>query len=430
MKILNSFTLLLLLLSAVLFAGASALGKDSRSVIFEIGEARRVSLGGIRQTISVTKLGAPISVSSFSFAFAWDSQPLTYFGCSLGSALSSKDWELNISDDSAQIAQSPDSPARIIRVAAEYRGSDSAGVAAPDGEWLRLDFASTGDWCYDGAFAPIVFAFISCTDNTISSANKDTLFTVLQADSSSSWVSTKRDCLGGATIAPKGVAFSPDKHCRCDKTSERECEKMIVLKNGGIEFLFHGWSSEAGRGDLNLNGVAHESDDLHVLERLLLGDVDVLHSNIQYRVAQLAAADVNADRDTATVADLQYLVRVLAGDAKPYPKLSRNSAMAEARLSRRSNDLEIKSDNEIGSVCLIYKGRIAEASFQNLSPLDMQVFASDTLTTVLLSCTFDSADLQRKLPRGVNQLLRTVEKVKLVRAESSDYDGNLLITRY
>lgn len=185
-----------------------------------------------------------------------------------------------------------------------------------------------------------------------------------------------------------------------------------------------------GYGDMNLNGISFETADHQLLGRVLLGDVGAWDANPAYRQAQLETSDVNMDQIPATIADLQYLARNITGDAKEFPGLNTKSKLAKAKLSRKKDVIAVASENEVGSVCLAFKGQIADDRFINLSPLDMEVFSSDSLTTVLLYCRSSASEMTRKLARGKNQLLRVDKKAKLLRAETSDYDGNLLQTSY
>ena len=66
----------------------------------------------------------------------------------------------------------------------------------------------------------------------------------------------------------------------------------------------------------------------------------------------MAASDVNADGLSLSVADLAYLVRIIIGDALPYP----NIPPVQAELIQRNDTLNI--NKEIGTALVIIEGEV------------------------------------------------------------------------
>jgi hypothetical protein len=75
-------------------------------------------------------------------------------------------------------------------------------------------------------------------------------------------------------------------------------------------------------GDLNLNGIAYEIADAVLYIEYFLHGLSVLDSNPVFQAMQIEASDANADVETLTFRDLTYLLRVVVGDALPFPKPS------------------------------------------------------------------------------------------------------------
>jgi hypothetical protein len=102
-------------------------------------------------------------------------------------------------------------------------------------------------------------------------------------------------------------------------------------------------------GDLNLNRVSYEIGDAVTLSNYLVNGESALSSEPSLRQVQLNASDVNDDGVVATVADLRYLLRVVAGDAIPLSgaKLSPYSSRAQAQYSIENGQLVVSSESEV-----------------------------------------------------------------------------------
>jgi len=68
----------------------------------------------------------------------------------------------------------------------------------------------------------------------------------------------------------------------------------------------------------------------------------------------MAATDVNADGMTLSVADLVYLIRVIVGDAMPYPK--EITEVAASYTHSRTGLISVSDDVEIGAVYATVRG--------------------------------------------------------------------------
>ncbi|HQL23930.1 MAG TPA: T9SS type A sorting domain-containing protein, partial [candidate division Zixibacteria bacterium] len=99
---------------------------------------------------------------------------------------------------------------------------------------------------------------------------------------------------------------------------------------------------------------------------------------------QIAATDVNADGLALSVADLVYLIRVVVGDALPYPKLDPNKS-AEVQLALIDGVLEIqRTDYEIGAIALILEGEAVPELHPEAKGMELRYSFDGTDTRVLV----------------------------------------------
>ncbi|HWR84308.1 MAG TPA: T9SS type A sorting domain-containing protein [Candidatus Deferrimicrobium sp.] len=178
---------------------------------------------------------------------------------------------------------------------------------------FTLDFMVTDNRLFECQFAPIRFFWTTCNDNTISSVTGDTLFV---ADHVYSFEG------GEITDSTSGFPTYSGVQSGCVVDPDGQGPKVPPLRfinfiNGGVDIVCA--DSIDARGDINLNGVSNEIADAVLFTNYFIYGLGVFTVNPQ---GQIAATDVNADGLALTVGDLVYLVRIITGDAIPYPKLS------------------------------------------------------------------------------------------------------------
>jgi hypothetical protein len=133
-----------------------------------------------------------------------------------------------------------------------------------------------------------------------------------------------------------------------------------VSFNNGCVFIACADAIDA-RGDLNLNYVANEIADAVLYSNYFVYGLGVLNINTE---GQIAASDVNADGLSLSVADLVYLIRVIVGDALPYPKATPATVNVTT-----GNGLAVNA--EIGAALVVLEG---DATFN--VPVDMEVMSA------------------------------------------------------
>jgi len=154
-----------------------------------------------------------------------------------------------------------------------------------DGEIIALSFLVTSDRNFIGSCLLVGFCTLNCGDNALSSRSGDTTFLPIGSDIS---------CIDQGKTFPRDI---------------------IELCNGRVCVQ----EPPDDRGDLNLNAIANEIGDAVLYSRYFIYGIDVFHSDANLRAVQLLASDVNDDGVVLTVADLVYLIRIITGDAQPFP---------------------------------------------------------------------------------------------------------------
>jgi hypothetical protein len=121
-----------------------------------------------------------------------------------------------------------------------------------------------------------------------------------------------------------------------------------VSFNNGCVFIACADAIDA-RGDINLNNVANEIADAVLYSNYFIYSIGVFTINTE---GQIAASDVNADGLALSVADLVYLIRIIVGDALPYPKLAPVNAKVV------DNHGVVSVDAEMGAALVVIEGNV------------------------------------------------------------------------
>lgn len=174
-----------------------------------------------------------------------------------------------------------------------------------------------------GLCAHVGFCSFNCEDNSILSRTGDSLFVPLPDD--------------------QNISFGPGYTCAGYHVPGREVCPAINFCGSAICILGP-WDD---RGDINLNGIPNEIGDVILFGRYFLEGLSALESNANLRSVQTLESDVNNDGIALSVADLVYLVRIVTGDAPPFPPLG-----SGPKLSPWANSVTVNSDLNNGSLSI------------------------------------------------------------------------------
>ena len=264
----------------------------------------------------------------------------------------------------------PSGVLRVVGIGETNDGPVSPDFACLDGiakpyALFNLDFLVTNDRTFECQFVPISFYWMDCGDNSLAYdpvAPPDNEAIQGVSRYVFTWNGTKiGDALpvspdyglGMATGFPTytGIQYDP-----CMIPDPLYPLKPLPVPwvdfiNGGIEIYCADEIDD--RGDINMNGVSNEIADAVLFSNYFIHGLSVFTIGTLAPAGQVAATDVNADGLTLSVADLVYLIRIIVGDALPYPKLGTVAA------SYTLHNGVMSVDSKMGAAHVVVEGNVA-----------------------------------------------------------------------
>jgi hypothetical protein len=244
----------------------------------------------------------------------------------------------------------PSGVVRIVAIADYNNGQNHPSCfIGPVNELAVLDFLVTDDRTMECMYVPISFVWYDCGDNGFSSVSGDTLF-----------ISRHVYNYGNANPVEADVAFPSlyGANSTCDVALEDgkpDPIRLVDFQNGGIDIVCA--DSIDARGDINLNEIANEIADAVLFSNYFIYGISVFDVN---PAGQTAATDVNADGIALSVADLVYLIRVIVGDALPYPKEVTNEVLSKnaSYIHTKTGVMSVTEGSEMSAAYLIVEGNV------------------------------------------------------------------------
>jgi hypothetical protein len=305
----------------------------------------------------------------------------------------------------------PSGFARLISIADYNNGPNHPACYGEGltGTLAELKFLVTDDRTYQCQFVPVSFYWFDCGDNAFSSITGDTLFLshhvygydlvgeITGTPGYGGWQGTGYDCMEGDKVHP---------------------DTVINFFNGGVDIACA--DSIDKRGDINLNGIENEIADAVLFTNYFLYGIVVFDIAVD---GQIAATDVNNDGIPVSVGDLVYLIRIITGDALPFPKLAPFASNTDVDVV--NGQVSTNSSENIGALYMTFA---ADGDYQVISHTDMEVLHNqrDGLVHVLVYSGLDNST--NSLLAGENDVV-TVIGGELVDIQISDYQGNLMNAR-
>jgi hypothetical protein len=354
----------------------------------------------------------------FDFLVAYDASALTFMGATLGAQLDGC-WEYftyRFGWDGNCSGSCPSGLLRVVGIADVNNGPYHPDIACLRKQFtsgtadtlVDLTFYVTNDRTFECMYVPIRFFWHDCGDNAISNIYGDTL-----------WID--RDVydfdwsLGYMLIQPGMIHYGGHEwigDCSNDNPEKPTPIEFIDFINGGVDIACA--DSIDARGDLNLNEVPNEIADAVLYTNYFIYGISVF--NPIYIEGQIAASDVNNDGRVLTVGDLVYLVRIVTGDALPYPKLS---PFASNVTIEQGSVVKSTSQANIGAALFVFDGE-GEATLL----ADGMKMNSDIVDGQLRVLVW--SDGTNYVPAGDRNLISVTGNLSIVETSVSDYYGNLM----
>jgi hypothetical protein len=363
------------------------------------------------------------AMGGFDFLIGYDASALAFTEAALGDWLVASKWEYFTYRFNWNGNCGNGCPSGLLRIVAMAETNN--GPNHPDWGTYTQMFVS-GEDCYDCGtviatltfflsndrtlecmFAPVRFYWMDCGDNTISTVSGDTLaMNRYIYDIGSCSYSELQDYEFGLP----GYYGAPDWCLAGDKVTP---VRFVDFCNGGVDIVCS--DSIDARGDINVNGVANEIADAVMFTNYFISGLSAFGSHVE---ASIAASDVNADGIALSVADLVYLVRVIVGDANPYPKPLPESPVT---INARGGAITYESPVDIGAALLTFQvsGNVGTPQLgTGAANMDLK-FAREGDQLRVLIYNIGS----EMIAAGENALVTIPGNVELTGAEVASYDG-------
>jgi len=316
------------------------------AIIGEGGYAYDSTLSGRNHTMYVhANAGSvPGLAGGFNFLICYDQSGLSFLGAGQTAALGWEYFTYRTGMFGGNCGSAcPNGFVRLVGIADLNNGIALDGskfeINGKDLAWLK--FFVTADRNYINSCFHVKFCSIECGDNSISDSTGNIL-----------WIPCPGQNSNDITFGPDYPVVCPDFKYT-PKELLKFCGGAICVREPNDD-----------RGDINLNGIANEIGDAVLYTNYFIyGDI-VWDPNPNYKESQILASDVNNDGIVLTVADLIYLIRIITGDAEPFPqggaghpKLSpyANSVNVISDVSDGALSVRTSSNVEVGGAVLVYR---------------------------------------------------------------------------
>ncbi len=281
---------------------------------------------------------------------------------------------------------------------------------------LSLKFWVTDDRHYECHVIPVNFYWENCDDNIIY-FNSGQRIAISNNIYRLNWIDPQNPFV---KIQPEDGIVDEDDHIFGIFDS---CRENMANTSAKIDF-YHGGAAilcaepiDWTIGDINLNGLANELADFHLLADFFIDGKSAFTID---RARQLRACDVNRDRFYPTIADLEYMNRIIAGDAVLSGYLDHFADTVSVIVD--SDVISLDSEIDLGAAHFIFEGEVGFIALNN----DMTVKSAhrDGNTHILFYFT-----QKGKFVAGFNPVLHLSSDAKLKSCESCGYYGNMVVTR-
>ncbi|MBD3381264.1 MAG: T9SS type A sorting domain-containing protein [candidate division Zixibacteria bacterium] len=386
-------------------------------------------LQGEYVNVPITVFADGTTVGGFELLIQYDAAALTFTEASLGETLDNCGWEyftFRKGPFGNCGGECPSGLVRLIGINDVNNGQDHPDPCASQWDYdsvtvANLTFYVTDDRTYECQYVPINFYWLDCTDNTISDASGYDLFLSRQVF----WFSEPDDqfllldpadnpFIAGWQSIPGGI----DCENQADPGKPGP-ESFIDFYAGGVDIACA--EDIDDRGDLNLNGIAHEIADAVLYSNYFIFGPSVFDINA---AGQVAASDVNNDGKVLTVGDLVYLIRVINGDEIAIPKLAPFANNVDVRVVNSINGVSVNtsSGTDIGAALFVFQAdNVLGEPTLSASGMDIMSNYENGELRVLV---YDYGS--GYVPSGENKLFNVAVNgdIQLTHAEIVDYNGS------
>jgi hypothetical protein len=349
-------------------------------------EKTQMTFQGHFEDVAITLVKADVNdgIGGFNFLIAYDASALSFQTATEGGVYDECGWEYftyRYGADGNCSGGCPSGLLRVIGMAETNNGPWHPACLTPTVPitLANLRFLVTNDRTLECQYVPIRFFWVECGDNAISNEDGSKLFL---AEKVFEFTEYGLPFLGGeitgefafptyggsqATLTAEDCFFNDEAH-------NKFAGPNVGFQNGGVDIACA--DSIDARGDINLNGLAYEIADAVMFTNYFVQGLSAFGLHVE---GSIAASDANADGISLSVADLVYLIRVVVGDALPYPKTTPVAANFTASNGR------LNVGSEMGAAHLVLEGDVTPVLLAD--NMDMKYMFDGENTSVLVYST-------------------------------------------
>ncbi len=317
---------------------------------------------------------ASIPIGQFDFMVGFDASALNAMRAVPGTFLQGCGWEYFQYRFGPFPPYYNEAPSGLIHIWAYsyHQFSLASGCYLPDSlpaTLFTIEYLVTNDRTFQCDTIPIEFFWRDCSDNMLRSAIAGERF--LSRD--------VYDLDGNLLAAPDSLPSLSGAPELCITDRNRlYMHRLIDFQHGGIHITCAD-SFDVMLGDINLNQRPFEIADAVLFSNYFVRGVDVFVDIPR----QTQASNVNLDDTPLTIADLQYMIQVIVGDAEPYHKFDSTSPNPALFRQELDGTVEVLTPDTLGATWLVFGGTIEPQSMQpHMTLIHHHV---DSTTRVLIS---------------------------------------------
>jgi hypothetical protein len=360
------------------------------------------------------------NLAGYDILLAYDASALTFISAEKGQLLVDFGWEYftyRFGPNGNCGNACPSGMVRIVGLAETNNGANHPGDTDEPGELAKLTFFVSNDRTLECQYAPISFYWFDCGDNALSDVTGRFLF------------------VGDSVFHFEGSPYTWDDtliygydgaEAQCWDTVVINAEpgfvknyplRAIAFRNGGVDIICA--DSIDAPGDINLNGIPNEIADAVMYTNYFIKGLTAFDSP----EASIAASDVNKDGIVLSVADLVYQIRIITGDANPFPKAvaGEDALNISTQMTNEVMNVNYNASADVGATVLsfAFTGEIG-TPMVNVDGMDMEYgINGNELKVIIYSFSTNS------IAQGTGSLLTIPVngELELTGAEAATYDG-------
>ncbi len=299
-------------------------------------------------------------LGGFDLLFQYDTDALTFVGTEQGQLLIDCAWEYFTWRLNGDLV-------RIVTIADINNGDNHPDcyLANTDGTLAVLNFYVTNDHSLTGQSFPVQFYWADCGDNNVADRTGDIRFI-------SRYV---YDWLNHDPIHEDDEF--PTIHGAPDICVAETSIRTVDFTSGNVKLIL----PSTDRGDLNLNQIAYELSDWILFKSYFLSGLQVFVIDLE---RQIAASDVNADDIPLQVRDWVYLMRVVIGDANPFPRGGMGIPDETATFVQDTSlqRVSVEYSGTLGAAHLVFTGQITPTLFVPDMSCEFEITDDSTLVLI------------------------------------------------